>query len=81
MDLCLLINFCFVFFLHSIDNEAFIKYERLGNNEVLLHHTEVPEQFRNTGIAKELATVNIFSILVFQKINFNLFFQNKIGSI
>ncbi|KAH9419458.1 Protein natd1, partial [Dermatophagoides pteronyssinus] len=37
-------------------NEAFIKYERLGNNEVLLHHTEVPKQFRSTGIAKELAT-------------------------
>lgn len=49
-----------MFFLHSIDNEAFIKYERLGNNEVLLHHTEVPKQFRSTGIAKELATVNIF---------------------
>ncbi|OTF82684.1 N-acetyltransferase domain-containing protein [Euroglyphus maynei] len=37
------------------DNEAFIKYEHLGNNEVLLHHTEVPEQFRSTGIAKVLA--------------------------
>ncbi|KPM07866.1 N-acetyltransferase domain-containing protein [Sarcoptes scabiei] len=38
------------------DREACINYERLGNDEVLLYHTEVPESFRHNGIARKLAT-------------------------
>jgi len=37
------------------DNNAFIDYEQLNNNEVLLYHTEVPKSYGGKGIGKILA--------------------------
>ncbi|KAI2798812.1 Protein natd1 [Blomia tropicalis] len=37
------------------DNSAFIDYEQLNNNEVLLYHTEVPKIYGGKGIGQLLA--------------------------
>ena len=38
-----------------VDNSAFIDYEQLNNNEVLLYHTEVPKIYGGKGIGQLLA--------------------------
>ena len=56
------------------DNNAFIDYEELNNNEVLLYHTEVPATYGGKGIGKILAEVCWQQFVVYNMIDH---FQTK----